>query len=186
MIDQKQLIKRLEAFRPHFCHQPELSEGECDCKIGSACHNLLICLVVLRTLPEQQFRKLTAELLFWIKDPNPPSLTSAVDAVFFVQPYGGSAPSIKESDTSCAAAESIEDSLGELQLLVLDLVRRSGKHGITCDEVEVLAGLRHQTASARLRELVLKDVICDTMMRRPTRSGRLAAVYRIKRKSNGE
>ena len=185
MISQHQLIKHLEGLRYAMCSRPDLSEGSCECKSGSACHSLLICLVILRSLPEDGFKAYTQELLSWVKDSEPPP-ASARDAVFFVQPYGGCAPSVSFSDTSRSAAESMQASLGELQQLVLDLVRRSGKHGITCDEVETEAALRHQTASARLRELVLKDVICDTMIRRPTRSGRLAAVYRIKRKSNGD
>lgn len=62
-----------------------------------------------------------------------------------------------------------------LSARVAQHVRESG--GATCDEVEVALGLRHQTASARLRELVLKGAIKDSGARRLTRSKRKAAVY---------
>lgn len=48
---------------------------------------------------------------------------------------------------------------------------------MTCDEVEIVTGLKHQTASARIRELALKGLIKDSGKRRLTRSGRKAVVY---------
>jgi hypothetical protein len=49
----------------------------------------------------------------------------------------------------------------------------------TCDEVDVGLHMRHQMASARIRELVLGGRLRDTGHRRLTRSGRLAAVSAI-------
>lgn len=88
-----------------------------------------------------------------------------------------SAPFVSGSDTSRAAAESVEESLENLRTLVLKRIRRSGKRGMTCDEVEVQLDLRHQTASARVRELFVKGQIIDSGERRTTRSGRAAVVW---------
>ena len=51
--------------------------------------------------------------------------------------------------------------------------------GLTCDEMEVLSGGKHQTVSARVRECVLARQIHDSGKRRKTRSGSWANVYRL-------
>ncbi len=48
---------------------------------------------------------------------------------------------------------------------------------MTCDEIEVLTGLRHQTASARVNDLKRAHRICDSGVRRKTRSNRNATVW---------
>lgn len=50
-------------------------------------------------------------------------------------------------------------------------------YGMTDDEVEVALDMRHQTASARRRELVKAGRVRDTGRRRNTRSGRPATVW---------
>lgn len=50
--------------------------------------------------------------------------------------------------------------------------------GATCDEVERALGLSHQTASARITELLARGVLFDSGMRRPTVTGRTARVYK--------
>lgn len=82
-----------------------------------------------------------------------------------------------ESDTSEAAAESMEGEASSLRALVLQFIRESREYGSTCDEAEERLSLRHQTASARIRELVLRNRVTDSGRRRPTRSGRMAVVY---------
>lgn len=81
----------------------------------------------------------------------------------------------EERDTSRAAAEAIEPSAGSLRGMVLDLIRYRGN--ATDDEIESELDLRHQTASARRRELVLGGLIFDSGLRRKTRSGRNAIVW---------
>jgi transcription initiation factor IIE alpha subunit len=86
-------------------------------------------------------------------------------------------PHVAGSDTSFAAAESIEPHCGRLQAAVLKYIRSCGDDGATDDEVEAALSLRHQTASARRRELYLKSLIVDSERRRPTRTRRLATVW---------
>jgi predicted transcriptional regulator len=52
-------------------------------------------------------------------------------------------------------------------------------NGITCDDVESMLGERHQSVSARVRELVQAGRIHDTGTKRKTRGGRWARVYRV-------
>jgi len=77
------------------------------------------------------------------------------------------APFVVGSDTSEAAAHSIESNLGRLESLVLSHIC---KQQATDDELEVLTGLTHQSCSARRRGLVLKGRIRDSGKRRRTRS----------------
>jgi predicted ArsR family transcriptional regulator len=58
---------------------------------------------------------------------------------------------------------------------VLDTIRTRPS---TCDDIERLLGLSHQTASARINELVREHEIIDSGARRPTKSGRKARVYK--------
>lgn len=82
------------------------------------------------------------------------------------------------SDTSEGAAGSFDSAvLQRLRGMVFALVKQRARFGATCDEVEIELQLRHQTASARLRELVLAGAIEDTGRRRDTRSHRKARVY---------
>jgi len=89
---------------------------------------------------------------------------------------------VKNSRTSRAAAISMEEHLTALQLTVFVLIREAGDTGRTCDEVETtMVGWRHQTVSARVRELYLQGWIYRTKRTRVTRSGRQAVVYRVRR-----
>lgn len=90
------------------------------------------------------------------------------------------APHVVGSDTSLAAAESIERQAPTMQRAVLDCIVRGAQCRRTCDEVEVWLDMSHQTASARIRELAKAGTIVDSGQRRKTRSGRKAAVYVVK------
>lgn len=89
--------------------------------------------------------------------------------------YDGTPPHERASATSHAAAKSIVASADTLRARVLFAI--SKLHGATCDEVEEATGMRHQTCSARVRELFLKGMIRDSEARRKTRSGRTAVVW---------
>ena len=90
-----------------------------------------------------------------------------------------------ETETSKDAAESIKDKINGMCLEVLRCVR-SHEEGLTCDQVEEILGMKHQTASARLNDLskcqpaFLQhrfDSSTGRPLRRPTRSGRTARIY---------
>lgn len=99
------------------------------------------------------------------------------------EPYaGGNAPSVAGSETSALAADAIEPqklTLRDRVHAALCAARDAGEIGLTDDEIEVVTGLKHQTASARRRELVLLSQVVDSGERRKTRSGRLATVWRV-------
>ena len=85
---------------------------------------------------------------------------------------------VARSDTSEGAAHSLdEQTLSRLRRRVFLMIDRRKHFGATCDEVEQALEGRHQTISARIRELVLMHFIIDSKVRRLTRSGRLARVY---------
>ena len=90
--------------------------------------------------------------------------------------YGGTPPH-SDNDTSLAAAVDITPHVSRLASQVLDFIRSRGAFGATCWECEQETGLSHQTVSARCRELVLKNLICDSSQRRNTGSGRKAVVW---------
>jgi hypothetical protein len=81
-------------------------------------------------------------------------------------------------DTSLEAYASIQGVAVNLREAAFDAIKRAGPTGATCDEL-VVAGVlaRHQTASARLNELLNAGRIKDSGARRPTSSGRNARVY---------
>lgn len=81
------------------------------------------------------------------------------------------------SDTSKAAAESMIKDTSRLRALVYEEIKDAGSTGLTCDEVEVRLKLRHQTASARVNELMNRNRIVDSGVRRKTRSLRNAVVW---------
>ena len=91
--------------------------------------------------------------------------------------FNGLPPFASGSDTSEAAALSVKESAPSIRGKVLVKIVTAGEFGKTCDEIESIMDLRHQTASARIRELVLQGLIKDSGRRRTTRSGRGAAVY---------
>lgn len=86
------------------------------------------------------------------------------------------AQKISTREVSLEARESIEPSLARVKALVLDLIERAGPRGITCDEIEIASGLTHQTASARVNELMRAGSITASG-RRLTRSGRRAITW---------
>lgn len=61
---------------------------------------------------------------------------------------------------------------------VLEFVTKRGFYkGATDDEIERALRMRHQTASARRRELVKDGLIMASGRKRPTRSGRFATIW---------
>ena len=94
--------------------------------------------------------------------------------------HGDDAPYVAHSETSRAAAESIDAAV--LRCRVYLSISDAGADGMTCDEVEAHLAMRHQTASARIRELVLKGYVRASEKCRRTRSGRAATVWEVIRR----
>lgn len=84
-------------------------------------------------------------------------------------------PGSIRGDTSERAAQSMRPHAARLRNQVFAYIK--SRRNATCDEVEVALRMRHQTASARIRELVLYRQLADSGLRRLTRSGRTARVY---------
>ncbi len=91
--------------------------------------------------------------------------------------YDGTPPHALGSETSREAAEAVKPRAALLRARCLAVVEAAGLEGATCDEVEAATGLLHQSASARVRELVQLGAIVPNGARRQTRSGRSAQVY---------
>lgn len=106
--------------------------------------------------------------------PKPAPLFDQPAEVYPAPLYDGRPPA-EPVETSREAAEAITPASGSLRRHVLALFQ-TWPYGLTSDDVEVKLGLRHQTASARVRELVLLGFCRVTSQRRKTRSGRNAFV----------
>jgi hypothetical protein len=88
-----------------------------------------------------------------------------------------SVPYARGSDTSMAAAQSIQGDAARLRALVFEAIHKTGVDGLTCDGAEALLALSHQTCSPRFWELHKAGLIVDSGRRRKTRSNRTAVVY---------
>jgi hypothetical protein len=86
-------------------------------------------------------------------------------------------PYVRGSETSEDAAHAKRATAGSDEERVLEAIRRCGADGITDDGIENLLEMRHQNASARRNALVRKGLVCDSGMKRNTRSGRRATVW---------
>tara|TARA_A100001391_G_scaffold114834_1_gene77664 strand:+ start:1222 stop:1569 length:348 start_codon:yes stop_codon:yes gene_type:complete len=96
-------------------------------------------------------------------------------------------PLFNNTETSREAAYSVNDKIDTARLKVLRCV---GKHenGLTCDQIEEILNMKHQTASARLYDLSKctppyvthkLEEGKNTFTTRLTRSGRKARIYYI-------
>jgi len=99
--------------------------------------------------------------------------------------HKASAPYEKESETSYAAAQSVLPTVGTVRNRVYITIFNSGTHGLTDEEVETATGLKHQTASARRRELWQAGLI-GTESERYNTTGRLAQVWKVARYCNSD
>lgn len=93
-------------------------------------------------------------------------------------PFADFSENLSPREMSLEARASIEPAAARLKALVFRMIEKAGDRGMTCDEIEAQAGLTHQTASARVNELMRarKIVACG---RRLTRSGRRAITWRV-------
>jgi len=96
-----------------------------------------------------------------------------------IEPFNGRPPFVSGSETSEDAADSVAHTAGFMRAKVLRAIVASD--GATCDEIEIALGMPHQTASARIRELVLAGHIADAGTVRLTRRKRRAVVWKAAR-----
>jgi hypothetical protein len=85
------------------------------------------------------------------------------------------------TDTSAEAGASMNTHVGKLAKLCFDeiaSVYRNGGVGMTVDALEQTLARSHQSVSARVNELRNKGWLVDSGIRRTTRSGRSAIVWR--------
>ena len=90
------------------------------------------------------------------------------------RPQADPAPYVR-SETSRAAATAARGASRDMAWRILDWIKARG--GQTCDEVETGMKLLHQSASAKIRWLVLEGHLVDSTRQRPTRCGRMAVVW---------
>lgn len=82
------------------------------------------------------------------------------------------------TETSLQAHESQKDKAPNDGARILQFIAASTATGCTCDEVETLLQFSHQTASARIRDLSKGGFLVDSGLRRKTRTGRSATVWK--------
>lgn len=87
----------------------------------------------------------------------------------------------KMVNTSYEALISISHIRGKLKREVFAALRAFGWDGATCEELERSLSMKHQTLSARVRELWTEGWV-NRVGERRTRSGRWATVYRARKR----
>lgn len=88
------------------------------------------------------------------------------------------APGYQNTDTSRAAAKSMESETSRLQRRVLDAIKRAGDHGLTMEECADAVGEGRHSVQPRTSELRAKKLIVDSGLRRKLASGRSGIVWR--------
>lgn len=79
--------------------------------------------------------------------------------------------------TSEIAAQQIGKAAPNLRQRIFDAIAAAGPRGLTDDEAEALLGIKPQSYTPRRGELVRLGLVVDSGERRPTSSGRPAAVW---------
>lgn len=86
-------------------------------------------------------------------------------------------PYVAHSETSRAAAESIEPDAATLRGKVLALLRQRRHQGATDEEMQAVLRMNPSTQRPRRIELCNADLVMDSNRHRNTRSGRRAVVW---------
>lgn len=98
----------------------------------------------------------------------------------------------RNTDTSRAAAESIESDLPHMRRIVLREIARAGTHGVTADEIGARLGLVRMSVQPRCSDLRRLGKIGDSGLRGVNVSGRKAirwvtraALAKLEGRTNG-
>jgi len=86
-------------------------------------------------------------------------------------------PGHRNVKTSIAAADDLAPKLGRLQRLAVDTFRAVYPAGLTADELALRLALDRCSIQPRTSELRRKGLICDSGMRRPNATGKMAIVW---------
>ena len=86
------------------------------------------------------------------------------------------APKLQE--TSLEAKESQKDKAPVDREIIMGHMKKYPR-GTTCDRLEVLLGMSHQTTSARINDLARAGRIVDSGRREKTRTGRNAICWKV-------
>lgn len=92
-------------------------------------------------------------------------------------PYTENRIGHQPSETSFAAAKSMEPTAGTLRHLVLDVIRRAKDAGMTADEAANALAVSPLAVRPRVTELNTQRLIIDSGKRRANASGRRATVW---------
>ena len=109
--------------------------------------------------------------------------SAPLEASLFDQPLDF--PIARSADlpaTSHEAADSMQPVIERVRRQILAHLSQT-PDGATDDELEAALGLKHQTASATRRGLVIAGLVWDTGKTRKTRSGRNAIVWALDKPS---
>lgn len=87
-------------------------------------------------------------------------------------------PAQADSETSVAAAESIEPTAGTLRAQVLEYLRKCGSAGATDEEIQVALAMNPSTQRPRRIELVRSGHVTDSGQTRSTASRRAATIWK--------
>lgn len=86
-------------------------------------------------------------------------------------------PGHRNVDTSISAAEAFAPKLGRLQHMALGAIAEAGANGLTTDELAAQLNVDRWSIQPRTSELRRKALICDSGLRRPNCTGKLAIVW---------
>lgn len=84
----------------------------------------------------------------------------------------------KLPETSLEAKESQKDKAPVDREIIMGHMKKHPR-GTTCDRLEVLLGMSHQTTSARINDLARAGRIVDSGRREKTRTGRNAICWKV-------
>lgn len=99
---------------------------------------------------------------------------------FYMVPIARTRKPYTPRETSLEAYKSQKDKAPvDAAKILAHIIKEDQSDGATCDEIEVSLSLSHQTASARVRDLFQGGLIMDSGLRRKTRTGRKATVWRV-------
>jgi hypothetical protein len=97
---------------------------------------------------------------------------------YMQSPLGSASPRAQE--TSLVALNSLDgEKKARREQSMLEYIKANG--GATCCEVEEALGLLHQSASSSITRLRQAGRLVDSGKRRPTKTGRMAIVWRAVR-----